>query len=82
MYTLIHVCVCVPGRQLLLKAVNRVSQTYADPGVFQGFGGSDAFARVDGQHLVDQILGLGSHCVPLWRRKLGRGDEELGTEGG
>lgn len=27
--------------------------TYADPGVFEGFCRGDAFTRVDGEHLVD-----------------------------
>lgn len=45
-------------------------KTYADPGVLDGLVGSDPLGRVNCQHLIDQILGLGGHCVPLWRRKL------------
>lgn len=39
--------------------------TYADPGVLEGLFSSDPLGRVDGQHLVDQVLGLWSHRVPL-----------------
>ena len=46
--------------------------THADPGVFEGLLSRDALGRVNGQHLVDQVLGLGSHRVPLWGRKLRR----------
>lgn len=47
-----HLCTCVQN-------------TYADPGVLEGLCSSDAFARVDGKHLVDQIFGLRSYSVPL-----------------
>lgn len=39
--------------------------TYADPRVLESLLGGNSLGRVDGQHLVDQVLGLGGHCVPL-----------------
>lgn len=47
-----------------------VSETYADPGVFEGVCGSDSLGWINGQHLVDQVFGLWSHCVPLRGREL------------
>lgn len=44
--------------------------TYADPRVFEGLFGSNSLGWVNGQHLVDQVLRLWSHCVPLWGREL------------
>lgn len=49
-----------------------VCATYADPGVFEGLSGSDAFTGVDGEHLVDQIFGLRSYSVPLWGWELSK----------
>lgn len=49
-----------------------VCATYADPRVFEGLRGSDAFARIDCQHLVDQIFGLRSYSVPLWGWELSK----------
>ena len=51
-----------------------VRDTYTYPGVFEGVGGGHPLDRVDGQHLVDQVLGLWGHRVPLRRRKLWRGE--------
>ena len=48
--------------------------TYADPGVIDGLVGGDPLGGVNGQHLIDQVLGLWGHCVPLWRGKLKRKD--------
>lgn len=48
----------------------RARDTYADPGVFECVGGRHSLGWVDGQHLIDQVFGLGGHCVPLWRGKL------------
>ncbi len=44
--------------------------TYADPWVFEGLLSSDSLGWVNSQHLVDQVLCLWSHCVPLWGWKL------------
>lgn len=59
------------------KRVTSGGAAYADPGVFEGLLSSDSLGRVDGQHLVDQVLRLWRHCVPLWgwklRRKTGQG---------
>lgn len=48
----------------------RAQDTYADPGVFEGLCSRDAFTRVNGEHLVDEIFGLGSNGVPLGGREL------------
>jgi len=49
----------------------RISEnTYADPWVFESFLCSDSFARVYGQHLIDEVFGFRSNCVPFWRWKL------------
>lgn len=42
-----------------------VWDTYADPGMFECVRGGHPLGRIDGQHLVDQVFGLWSHCVPL-----------------
>lgn len=47
------------GGVLLRKA-------HRDPGVLEGLGGRDTFGRVDGQHLIDEILGFWGDGVPLW----------------
>jgi len=47
-------------------------KTYADPGVFEGLVGSDSLGWVNGQHLVDQVFCLWSHCVPLRGWELGQ----------
>lgn len=52
-----------------------MSDSHRDPGVFERLGRRDPFGWIDGQHLVDEVFGFGSHRVPLGRRKLGRGDE-------
>lgn len=46
--------------------------TYADPWVLEGLLSSDPLGWVDGQHLVDQVFGLGGDCVPLRGGELGR----------
>ena len=46
------------------------SETYTDPGVLQGLLSADPLRRVDGQHLVDEVLGLRGHRVPLWGGEL------------
>lgn len=51
-------------------ARGRVRDTYADPGVFERVGGRHSLGGVNGQHLIDQVFGLGGHRVPLWRGKL------------
>lgn len=38
--------------------------------MLEGLSGRDAFGWVDGQHLIDQILGFWGDSVPLWRREL------------
>lgn len=51
--------------------------------MLEGLVSSDPLGRVDSQHLVDQVLGFGGHCVPLWGGKLGgreRGDEGRESE--
>lgn len=53
--------------------------TYADPRVFEGLFGSDSLGWVNGQHLVDQVLCLWSHCVPLWGRELRNMEKEVGV---
>lgn len=40
--------------------------TYANPGMFKGLFSSYSLGWVNGQHLIDQILCLWGHCVPLW----------------
>lgn len=64
-----HLSVCLQHRQQ--------SDTYADPGVLEGLLGYDPLGWIDCQHLVDQVFGLWSHCVPLWRRKLRRNSHWL-----
>lgn len=49
----------VLGKVLMRKA-------HRDPGVLEGLGCRDAFGRVDGQHLIDEILGFWGDGVPLW----------------
>ena len=44
--------------------------TYADPRVLEGLVRLDPLLRVDRQHLVDEVLGLGRHGVPLGGRVL------------
>jgi hypothetical protein len=39
---------------------------HRDPGVLEGLGGCDAFGWVDGQHLIDQVLGFWRDRVPFW----------------
>lgn len=48
--------------------------TYADPWVFEGLLSSDSLGWVNRQHLVDQVLRLGGHSVPLWRWELRIGE--------
>ncbi len=47
-----------------------IIKTHRDPGVFQSLSCCDPFGRIDGQHLIDEIFGFRSHCVPFRRRKL------------
>lgn len=44
--------------------------TYADPWVLEGLLRGDPLGRVDGQHLVNEVLGLGGNGIPLRRWKL------------
>lgn len=55
--------------------------TYADPRVLEGLVGGDALGRVDGQHLVDEVLGFGGDRVPLRGGEL-RGHSRTGRGGG
>lgn len=41
-------------------------KAHRDPGVLKGLSGRDAFGWVDGQHLIDQILGFRGNRVPFW----------------
>lgn len=41
-------------------------KAHRDPGVLEGLSGRDAFGWVDGQHLIDQILGFWGNGVPFW----------------
>lgn len=43
-----------------------MTKAHRDPGMLEGLSGRDAFGRVDGQHLIDQILGFWGDGVPLW----------------
>ena len=52
------------------RVYSHASATHADPGVLERLGGGDALGGVDGQHLVDEVFGFRSHCVPLWGWKL------------
>lgn len=71
---------CCENTQAVSQSLNAITQpalirvsvcdTYADPGVFECIGGRHSLGRVNGQHLIDQVFGLGGHCVPLWRGKL------------
>lgn len=47
--------------------------------MFEGLFGSDSLGWVNGQHLVDQVLRLWSHCVPLWGRELRKMEEQVGV---
>lgn len=49
----------LPGWVELIKA-------HRDPWVLESLSGRDAFGWVDGQHLIDQILGFWSDGVPFW----------------
>lgn len=40
-------------------------QAHRDPGVLEGLGSRDALGRVDGQHLIDEILGFRGDGVPF-----------------
>lgn len=44
--------------------------------MFESLVGRDPFGGVDRQHLIDQVLGLGGHSVPLWGGKLEEEEEE------
>lgn len=62
-----------PGIELL-QAVHGLLSVHAgghggavrDPWVLESLSGRDAFGRVDGQHLIDQILGFWGDGVPFW----------------
>ena len=56
--------------------------TYADPWVFEGLFGSDSLGWVYGQHLVDQVLCLWSHCVPLWGGELKKMEKKVSVTAG
>lgn len=43
---------------------------HRDPGMLEGLGGRDALGGVDGEHLVDQVLGFRGDGVPFRRREL------------
>lgn len=49
--------------------------TYADPWMLEGLLSCDPLGWIDGQHLVDQVFGLWSDCVPLWGGELKRKTE-------
>lgn len=49
--------------------------TYADPWMLEGLLSCDPLGWIDGQHLVDQVFGLWSDCVPLWGGELKRPTE-------
>ena len=53
-----------------IRTIRRLQDIYADPWVFEGFGGRDALGGVDSQHLIDQIFGVRCHRVPFRRRIL------------
>lgn len=44
--------------------------TYADPWVLERFLCGDSLGRVYGEHLIDEVFGFRSNCVPLGRWKL------------
>lgn len=50
--------------------------------MFEGLFSSDPLGWVNGQHLIDQVLCLRSHCVPLGGRELGEMKEQVGNEDG
>lgn len=41
-------------------------KAHRDPWVLESLSDRDAFGRVDGQHLIDQILGFWGDGVPFW----------------
>ncbi len=49
--------------------------------MFERLSCCDPFGRIDGQHLINEIFGFRSHCVPFRRGKLGRGGGRGGQEG-
>lgn len=63
------------GAQASLPDGVGVRATYADPRVLQCLVCRDALGGVDGEHLVDEVLGFGCHGVPLggWELKRSRG---------
>lgn len=52
--------------------------TYADPRMFEGLFSSDSLGWVNGQHLIDQVLSLWSHCVPLGGWELRKIEKQVG----
>ena len=60
----------------LLETVKRLLSVHAggdafailDPLVLEYLVGGETLARVDGQHAIDQVLGVARHAVPLGRR--------------
>ena len=82
-------CACVGacfGRVAAVPAEGLGGDTHADPWVFQSLLGSDPLGGVDGQHLVDQVLGFRSDRVPLRggelqesRAERGAGDQKKHT---
>lgn len=54
-----------------------VTESHRDPGVFERLSCCDPFGWIDGQHLINEIFGFRSHCVPLRRGKLRGGGEEV-----
>ena len=60
-----------------IRTIRRLQDIYADPWVFEGFGGRDALGGVDSQHLIDQIFGVRCHRVPFRRRILIKGTRLL-----
>lgn len=59
-----------PGSGWRGGALIGMGSTYADPWVFEGLMGRDAFGGVDGQHLVNEVFGFGSDGVPFRGREL------------
>lgn len=48
----------------------KLEYTYADPWVLKSFLCGDSLGRVYGEHLIDEVFGFRSNCVPFGRWKL------------
>ena len=72
---------CQSKRLSRREETGKGTGTYADPWVFEGLLRGDPLGWVDGQHLVDQVLGLRGHRVPLggWKlQEVGGGGRQTG----